>query len=151
LEDKELVFETLETIADSALPRLERFKAQELNNLAWGFARLGHRTEKAEKLFEGVAKQLKQRIHQFKPQDVGTTLWSFSTAEYFDLDAFRTGASRLNFQHIRSFKPQEMSNTVRFNFTSDAHFLRITYVLVVLSLGLGIGNSRIHSQVHSCF
>lgn len=72
--------------------------------MAWGFARLGHRTEKAEKLFAGVARELTQRTWHFKPQDVGTTMWSFATAEYGDYDAFCAGASRLNFRHIRSFK-----------------------------------------------
>eukprot|EP00578_Thalassiosira_sp_NH16_P000781 CAMPEP_0181141396 /NCGR_PEP_ID=MMETSP1071-20121207/35800_1 /TAXON_ID=35127 /ORGANISM="Thalassiosira sp., Strain NH16" /LENGTH=1329 /DNA_ID=CAMNT_0023228381 /DNA_START=239 /DNA_END=4228 /DNA_ORIENTATION=- len=110
--DKELVFETLEVIAENALPRLDRFKAQELNNMAWGFARLGHRSERTEKLFAGVAKEMIRRTWQFKPQDVGTTLWSFATAEYIDLEAFRAGVSRLNFRQIRSFKPQEMSNTL---------------------------------------
>lgn len=76
----------------------------ELNNMAWGFARLGHRTERAERLFQGIAKQLIQRTWHFKAQDIGTTLWSFATAEYFDYDAFSAGVSRLNFKHIRSFK-----------------------------------------------
>lgn len=72
--------------------------------MAWGFARLGHRSERAEKLFKGVANELVRRTWQFKPQDVGTTLWSFATAEYFDQDAFRAGASRLSLRYIRSFK-----------------------------------------------
>jgi hypothetical protein len=110
--DKELVYETLEVVAENAISRLHNFKAQELNNLAWGFTRLGHRTERTEKLLVGVAEELTARTWQFKPQDVGTTLWSLATAECFDKDAFMAGASRLNFKHIRSFKPQEMSNTV---------------------------------------
>jgi hypothetical protein len=110
--DKELVYDTLEVIAENALSRLHNFKAQELNNLAWGFTRLGHRTERTEKLLVGVAKELTERTWQFKPQDIGTTLWSLATAECFDQDAFMAGASRLNLKHIRSFKPQEMSNTV---------------------------------------
>eukprot|EP00986_Skeletonema_menzelii_P013287 scaffold7617_cov240-Skeletonema_menzelii.AAC.2 len=110
--DKELVYETLEVIAENALSRLHNFKAQELNNLAWGFTRLGHRTERTEKLLMGVAEELTKRTWQFKPQDIGTTLWSLATAECFDQDAFMAGASRLNLKHIRSFKPQEMSNTV---------------------------------------
>ena len=72
--------------------------------MAWGFARLGHSSERAEKLFGGVAKELINRTWQFKPQDVGTTLWSFATAEYFDRDAFRAGVSRLNLRQIRAFK-----------------------------------------------
>jgi hypothetical protein len=110
--DKAIIFEALEVIAENALTRLDKFKAQELNNLAWGFARLGHRSEQAEKLFVGVAKELSQRTWQFKPQDIGTTLWSLATAGCFDFRAFRAGSSRLNLRQIRSFKPQEMSNTV---------------------------------------
>ena len=110
--DKELVYKTLEVIAEDALSRLHNFKAQELNNLAWGFTRLGHRTERTEKLLVGVAGELTKRTWQFKPQDIGTTLWSLATAECFDQDAFMAGASRLNLKHIRSFKPQELSNTV---------------------------------------
>ena len=135
--DKELVYETLEVIAESALQRLDRFKAQgkhmtvvfsssisfsylyllhisnittyicqclELNNLVWAFARLGHKSERSEILFSGVAEQLVKRTWHFKPQDIGTTLWSFATAEFYDQDAFRAGAARLNFRQIRSFK-----------------------------------------------
>jgi hypothetical protein len=72
--------------------------------MAWGFARLGHRSESAERLFSGVAKELIRRTWQFKPQDIGTTLWSMATAEYFDRDAFSAGASRLNLRQIRTFK-----------------------------------------------
>jgi hypothetical protein len=42
--------------------------------MAWGFARLGHRSERAERLFSGVAKELIRRTWQFKPQDIGTTV-----------------------------------------------------------------------------
>jgi hypothetical protein len=66
----------------------------ELNNLAWGFARLGHRSERAERLFMGVANELTMRTWQFKPQDIGTTLWSLATSGCFDYGAFRAGASR---------------------------------------------------------
>jgi hypothetical protein len=110
--DKAIIFDALEVIAENAIKRLDRFKAQELNNLAWGFARLGHRSEKAERLFVGVAKELVQRTWQFKPQDIGTTLWSLATAGCYDYEAFNAGASRLNIRQIRTFKPQEMSNTV---------------------------------------
>ena len=78
--------------------------AKELNNLVWAFARLGHKSERSEKLFSGVAEQLVKRTWHFKPQDIGTTLWSFATAEFYDQDAFRAGAARLNFRQIRSFK-----------------------------------------------
>lgn len=76
----------------------------ELNNMAWGFARLGHRTERTYQLLEGVAEELVRRTWHFKPQDVGATLWSFATIEHFHRGAFEAGAARLNFRHIRSFK-----------------------------------------------
>ena len=81
--------------------------------MAWGFARLGHRSENAERLFSGVAKELIRRTWQFKPQDIGTTLWSMATAEYFDHDAFRAGASRLNLRQIRTFKVCVCHNYVK--------------------------------------
>ncbi len=57
-QDYAIMYETLETIAENVVSRLDKFKAQELNNLAWGYARLGHRTEKADRLFQGIAGKL---------------------------------------------------------------------------------------------
>lgn len=120
----------LESNCDSWQSAPIRQPPPELNNLAWGYSRLGHRSERAEKLFSGVAKELIRRTWQFKPQDIGTTvsvlhyyptisyenlnltlylfvipqLWSMATSEYFDYDAFRAGASRLNLRQIRAFK-----------------------------------------------
>lgn len=39
-------------------------------------------------------------------------MWSFATLEFFHADVFRGIASRLDFQHGRDYKPQELSNTV---------------------------------------
>ena len=72
--------------------------------MLWAYAKLGHRSEAADALFKGVAKELAQRTWQFKSQDVGTTLWSLATVECFDEDAFAAGASRLNLNQIRRFK-----------------------------------------------
>ena len=124
--DRAMISDTLDVVAKNALPRLNRFKAQgksvllrfittgletrstptdlELNNLLWGYAKLGHRSEASEELFKGVAGELSRRTWQFKSQDVGTTLWSLATVECFDEEAFAAGASRLNLNQIRRFK-----------------------------------------------
>ncbi len=51
-------------------------------------------------------------------KDIGTTLWSFATVEYYDEAVFKAAASELTLSKSRSFKPQELSNTV-----SKADFL----------------------------
>lgn len=160
--DKELVYETLEVIAESALQRLDRFKAQgkrlclvpscsellvstyisnkpilcqciELNNLVWAFARLGHKSERSEKLFSGVAEQLVKRTWHFKPQDIGTTLWSFATAEFYNQDAFRAGAARLNFRQIRSFKVRFVSKEIDM-YLSCIHVVLLSNILSTYNL-----------------
>jgi len=109
-EDRDLVSRTLDAVARSAGSRLNRFRPQELNNLAWGFARLGHRGEAAQELVHGIGQELLKRKQYFKPQDIGTCLWSFAQMEYFDTEVFTVAASRLNRRYGRSFKPQECSN-----------------------------------------
>jgi len=111
-QDRELVAQSLQTIAINASSRLHRFRPQELNNLAWGFCRLGHHSDDMRLLFEGIGQQIVQRHYQFAPQDIGTTLWSFATVEYFDESVYKAAASELTLRKSRSFKPQELSNTV---------------------------------------
>ena len=72
-EDRLLVTNTLDIVAKSAMERLPRFRPQELNNLAWGFCRLGHHNALMDELFDGIGKELMRRHHYFKPQ-VRTTL-----------------------------------------------------------------------------
>lgn len=111
-QDKELVKRTLDIVAENALLRLHRFRPQELNNLAWGFCRLGHSGPSLNALFRGIGQELLKRHFYFAPQDIGTTLWSFATVEYFDEEVYRAAASELTLRKSRSFKPQELSNTV---------------------------------------
>lgn len=112
-EDRELVSKALDVVADSAMKRLPRFRPQELNNLSWGICRLGQYGKKTDDLFAGIGQELLKRHQYFKPQDIGTTLWSFATYEYFDEDVYRAAASELTLRKSHSFKPQELSNTVR--------------------------------------
>jgi len=67
-DDRELVARTLQVVAISAMGRLHRFRPQELNNLAWGFARLGHYSDIVTRLFEGVGEEILKRHHLFAPQ-----------------------------------------------------------------------------------
>ena len=111
-QDKELVKRTLDIVAENALSRLHRFRPQELNNLAWGFCRLGHYGPSLDALFRGIGQELLKRHSYFAPQDIGTTLWSFATVEYFNEEVYKAAASELTLRKSNSFKPQELSNTV---------------------------------------
>jgi len=110
--DRELIARTLDVVFRSALPRLDKFRPQELNNLTWGIHRLGHYNSNYRELLNGIAQEVIKRKHQFTPQDIGTTLWSLASMEYFEEDVYRAASSRLSLRHCRSFKPQELSNTV---------------------------------------
>jgi len=111
-EDRELIARTLDVVVKSSLPRLHKFRPQELNNLSWGICRLGHYNSDYRELLKGIAQEIIKRKHQFAPQDIGTTLWSFASMEYFEEDVYRAASSRLSLRQCRSFKPQELSNTV---------------------------------------
>jgi len=111
-DDRELIARTLDAVVKSSIPRLHKFRPQELNNLSWGICRLGHYNSDYRELLEGIAREIMKRKHQFAPQDIGTTLWSFASMEYFEEDVYRSACSRLSLRHCRSFKPQELSNTV---------------------------------------
>ena len=54
----QLMSRALDAVAKSALPRLKVFRSQELNNLAWAFARL-ERTDSTE-LYAGIGRELSQ-------------------------------------------------------------------------------------------
>ncbi len=66
--DRKLVSETLLIVAKNASGRLHRFRPQELNNLAWGFCRLGHYSEEMKRLYEGVGQEIIKRHRFFAPQ-----------------------------------------------------------------------------------
>lgn len=145
-EDRALVSRVLDIVADDAMNRLPRFRPQELNNLAWGICRLGCHGEKMNELFEGIGQELLKRHSYFKPQDIGTTLWSFATFEYFNEDVYKAAASELTLRKSRSFKPQELSNTV----SRKRRLLIVEHLFVSPNklifqfqiLGLGSRNSR---------
>jgi len=66
--DRKLVSEALLVVAKNAKSRLNRFRPQELNNMVWGYCRLGHYTDEMMKLYEGVGQEILQRHRQFAPQ-----------------------------------------------------------------------------------
>lgn len=111
-QDRECLNQCLEIVANNVLHRLPRFSPQELNNLAWAFARLGHKGEATDTLFNGIGLEIEHRHRQFAPQDVGTTLWSFATMGYTHETVFTAAASRLSLEAASKFKPQEASNSI---------------------------------------
>ena len=108
--DRQLMERALRAVSKSALPRLNVFRSMELNNLAYAFARLG-RTESND-LYAGIAREFARPKRVVTGQDVGTTLWSFSLIGYFDKDAYRSIASRLNVNDARNYSPTELANSV---------------------------------------
>jgi len=110
-DDKAQVAHVLDIVSASASQRMNRFRTQELNNLAWAYARLGHRGKASEEVFRGIGNEILRRSHQFDPQDIGTCLWAMANMEFFDDEVYMTAASRLNRRSAKLYKPQEMSNT----------------------------------------
>lgn len=105
--DKEVVRLALEAVSDSAQGRLHRFRNQELNNLAWGYAKLGQRDHE---LFREIATELSKHHRRINGQDIAATLWAFASTEFFDEASFRKLTSRMNINHVHTFNPQELSN-----------------------------------------
>ena len=78
-EDRELVSKTLDIVARNTVYRLSKFRPQELNNLAWGFARLGHYgSDSFNKLFQGIGIELKKRPKRFAAQVLHWTMLSIT-------------------------------------------------------------------------
>ena len=67
-QDRKLVSEALLVVAKNARTRLNRFRPQELNNMVWGFCRLGHYSDEMMTLYEGVGQELIKRHRYFAPQ-----------------------------------------------------------------------------------
>ena len=105
--DRNLVSAAVMAAAKSAIPRIFRFKNQELNNLAWGIAKLGCSNPY---LFEAIAIEISRPKRKLSGQDIGVTMWAFATSEYFEQDSYQRVASRLNPSIVHTFKPQELSN-----------------------------------------
>jgi hypothetical protein len=96
-EDCILMKETLLRVARNAVTRLREFQPQELNNLAWSYARLlypitatppsGEAEDEDDVslkeaviyLFRKIGDEILSRKDKFAPQDISTTLWSFAT------------------------------------------------------------------------
>jgi hypothetical protein len=106
--DKELVSKAMMAVAKSSRDKIGVFREQELNNLAWSYARLGQWEE--TELFEAIGREFSKPWRRFDGQDVGTTLWSFATMEYVNNEIMLMIASRLRLNLIHTFKPQELSN-----------------------------------------
>lgn len=112
-EDRELMQQAVEAVVLAAYPQLDRFRSQELNNLAWALARLvDHKSALVENILRGIGMQLCDRKRFVTPQDIGATIWSLATLEFFDEEIYRGIAFRLTPDKGGSCKPQELSNIV---------------------------------------
>jgi len=107
--DEKLVQSALATVSKSATTRLGVFKEQELNNLAYGFARL---QIPAPELCQTIADEFTSPRRRLSGQDIATTLWSFASLQFFDKDSFCKVASRVRYNQVERWNPQELSNVI---------------------------------------
>ncbi|CAE7275958.1 unnamed protein product [Symbiodinium natans] len=63
-------------VAETARPKLETFKVQEMSNLAWAFAKTGI---EAPELFVALAAAAEQRLEEFTPQNLCNFAWAFAS------------------------------------------------------------------------
>jgi hypothetical protein len=70
--------EVFDEVAYKARRRLREFKSQEIANLAWAFAKAGH---KAPELFDALGAEIPHRLREFPPQEVANVAWAFATAD----------------------------------------------------------------------
>jgi hypothetical protein len=122
--DREMMRDALLEIVRSSIPLLPRFRAQELNNLAWSIARLvdGDFVKSQPHLqlvLDGIGQQLSNERRFITSQDIGTTLWSLATLEVVNKSLYRALAARLEPSKVHTYKPQELSNTVWALATAD--------------------------------
>ena len=64
---------------------MDEFKAQDLANAAWAFAKLG---QLDEKLCAALARATHSRMSEFKPQGLANTAWAFATLGQSDEKLF---------------------------------------------------------------
>lgn len=139
-DDSLLMRETLLQVASSSVKRLREFSPQELNNLAWSYARLLQPISSFQvkdfaiqqavtDLYRGIGNEILSRHKEFAPQDISTTLWSFATIG-FSLEQSSTidnDGERREMENLENiyktaahcvrlaapdFKPQELSNSL---------------------------------------
>ena len=65
---------------------LDKFKAQELTNMAWAFATVG---QQDEKLFKLLARIAERRLGEFNEQGLANTAWAFATVGQQDEQLFK--------------------------------------------------------------
>lgn len=59
---------------------------QELANIAWGFAKVGHADAG---FFVALARAVERRLDSFNAQELANTAWGFATAGHADHQLFR--------------------------------------------------------------
>lgn len=122
--DVSLMLKTKHAILEASLPKLSKFRSQELNNLAWSLARLvepeeARGSQLTQQVLLGLGRELARRKRSATTQDIGTTLWSLATLEFPHKDIYRQIVGRLNSEEVRRAKPQELSNTLWSLATAD--------------------------------
>jgi RAP domain len=115
--DYQLMQRATAAILEASLPKISKFRSQELNNLAWSLARLidpeqVQNDKLIQKSLEAIGAELSDERRSVASQDIASTLWSFATLEFRGDDVYRGVAYRMTPHQVRRAKPQELSNSV---------------------------------------
>ena len=87
---------------------LREFKPQELANMAWAFAKAGH---KAPPLLDAIATEaVRSDLRNFKPQELTNTVWAFATAGQ-EAPALLSAIALEAAPRLFEFNPQNLANT----------------------------------------
>jgi hypothetical protein len=96
-------------LLQAAMPQLHGFSPQDLANMAWALATLGHAHAHSGFMCALLQAALPQ-LHSFSPQDLAKTIRALATLGHVDavfMDALLQAAA----PQLRSFTPQELANT----------------------------------------
>lgn len=87
--------------------KLRRSIPQELSNIAYGLAVLGH--DKQAAIWQPVSSAAQQSTQSFKPQELANLLWAYAKVGRRDTPLFSI-VVRAAVGKLPAFKPQELSN-----------------------------------------
>ena len=98
-------------LESQALLLMGDFKAEEIANLLWAYARLGF-TPNTGGLVAGLERRATQVVDDFQPQGIAMTILAYATLGIQPGAGLVAGLERRAVAVVGDFKPQEIANTL---------------------------------------
>ena len=89
---------------------LEGFKARELANTVWAWAKLG--AHPGEELLRSVGRAVERKLGDFNPQAIANTVWAWATLGAHPGEELMRSVGRAVERKLGDFNPQDIANTV---------------------------------------